>query len=218
MWHHAVFSENADQGPCHVAVSYENGNASGYVVYTARSGKIDHPARGQQLIVRDLVALTPNSYRSLWRFLGSHDLVGEIHWATAPGDDPAAEIFLEPRMLRTNVSEGTWLRIVDVRQALQERGYIAEGELTIEVFGDNFADWNNGCFKLTAESGQGMISISDATPQLSVGIKALSSLYSGFTNASNLAAIGLISGDTNAIRSADQLFQTPHLPHCSDHY
>ena len=33
------------------------------------------------------------TYRSIWQYLGLHDLVGRITWETAPIDDPAYEMF-----------------------------------------------------------------------------------------------------------------------------
>ena len=64
-------------GPIWVAVCYDEENRpQGYVIYTLRAGKVDHAARGQELVVRDLAWLTPDAYRSLWRFIASHDDVG----------------------------------------------------------------------------------------------------------------------------------------------
>ena len=41
------------------------GDARGYVVYTLRGEKLDHPARDQELVVRDLAWLDADAYRSL---------------------------------------------------------------------------------------------------------------------------------------------------------
>ena len=68
--------------------------------------------------------------------------------AKVPGDDPAPTIFLEPRLLRTQVEpEGTWWRIVDVKGALEARSYsTALGDtLTLTVEDDEvLAPWNIG--------------------------------------------------------------------------
>ena len=45
------------------------------------------------MTVGELVFTDTNAYRSLWSFLGRHDLVGEIVWHSAAPDDPAAELF-----------------------------------------------------------------------------------------------------------------------------
>ena len=58
--------------------------ARGYVVYTLRADKVAHAARGQEIVIRDLVWLDLDAYRSLWHFVGQHDLVGRVRWDTAP--------------------------------------------------------------------------------------------------------------------------------------
>jgi predicted acetyltransferase len=54
-----------------------------------RNEKVAHPTRAQELVVKDLVWLNADAYRSLWSWLGRHDLVGRISWMRAPVDDPA---------------------------------------------------------------------------------------------------------------------------------
>ena len=44
-----------------------------------------------------------DAYRSLWSWLARHDLVGRIVWTRAPIDDPALELFVEPRLLNTQM-------------------------------------------------------------------------------------------------------------------
>jgi len=56
-----------------------------------------------------------DAYRSLWSYLARHDLVGCIRWENVPMDDPAPDLFAEPRLLQTALDEGAWLRVVDVR-------------------------------------------------------------------------------------------------------
>ena len=70
------------------------------------------------VVIMQLIWSDLDAYRSLWSFLKRHDLVGELTWAGVPSDDPAAHIMLEPRLLHTQVSEGSWWRIVDVVGAL----------------------------------------------------------------------------------------------------
>ena len=60
-----------------------------------------HQTRFQKLVVYELIWADLDAYRSLWSFLGKHDLVGELYWWNVPGDDPAQHIMLEPRLLHT---------------------------------------------------------------------------------------------------------------------
>ena len=144
--------------PWHCAIARDAaGVARGYCIYflshcvhtDANALNHNHPTRNQTLTCRELIYSDMNAYRSLWSFLATkHDLVGNIMIAKVPGDDPAPTIFLEPRLLRTQVEpEGTWWRIVDVKGALEARSYsTALGDtLTLTVEDDEgLAPWNIG--------------------------------------------------------------------------
>ena len=74
-----------------------------------------------------------------------------------PADDPAPALFLEPRLLRAEVeAEGTWWRIVDVKGALEARGYsIALGDTLTLAVEDNerLAPWNTGALPSSFSCG-----------------------------------------------------------------
>lgn len=220
LWQLTVLQQNDAEGPAHVAVAYDGEHPAGYVIYTVRSGKVKHEARGQELRIRDLVWLTPDAYRSLWRFLASHDLVGRVYWPNAPLDDPATELFMEPRLLNTRDTEGCWFRIVDVAAALSGRGYAGgtDEALAITVDDDPLTPWNGGTWRLEITNGEANVEADAGTADIRTSIKALTSLYTGFRSASSLQAWGLLSGDSSAIAAADRVFGTPHAPHCPDNF
>ena len=206
-------------GPVWVAVCHDReGTARGYVVYTLRGEKLEHPARDQELVVRDLAWLDADAYRSLWRFIASHDLVGRVRWRAAPLDDPAPEFLMEPRMLNPRAQEGIWSRIVDIPTALAARGYDFAGELTVEVEGDPLTPWNDGVWHLEASPEGAHAKASRETPDMRLNVKALASLWSGFRSATELARWGFVEGDRQALARADDVFRTRHAPHCPDHF
>ncbi len=217
-WAYNVLADNESDGPLHLAICHQNGLAVGYVAYTVRSGKIEHRTRGQQLKIRELVALNGEAYRRLWSFVASHDLVGKVIWEAAPADDPAMELMMEPRLLHCQDNEGLWLRIVDVTQALAERGYVNDGALTIAVSEDQLAPWNTGTWDLVVQAGKATLTKSLTTADITLSIKALATLYAGFRTASDLSRAGLVTGDRTALFLADKLFATPHKPHCPDNF
>ena len=219
LWLHNVLEERSEDGPAHIAICNDaTGEPCGYIVYTVRAGRVDHPARSAELLIRDLVWLTPDAYRSLWSFVARHDLVGRVRWQSAAVDDPAEELFFEPRLLGAQNREGIWLRIVDAPSALATRGYDAEGSISISIHDDALAPWNNGVFRLDAAPEGAEVSVTSGEGDIRLGSKALASLYTGFRSARELAAWGLLEGSTAAVRSADAVFATRHAPHCPDHF
>ena len=208
-----------NSGPVWTAVSYDaDDTPRGYVVYTLRAGKVAHRSRDQALAIRDLAWLDPGAYRALWRFVASHDLVGRVTWNNAPADDPAAEYFLEPRLLNATNEEGAWFRIVDAAGALGERGYDVEGELTLRIADDPLTPWNDGIWRLEANPEGARMRRSNEKPDIALSSKALASLYTGFRSATKLANWGLLDGDRRSVAKADALFRTRHAPHTPDHF
>ena len=211
--------EDGKEGPIWVAVCRDaGGRGRGYVVYTLRADKVDHPARGQELVVRELVWLDQNAYRSLWSFIASHDLVGRVSWGSAPADDPAFEFFQDPRLLHAEDHEGAWYRIVDVPAALAGRGYDVAAEIAIGIENDPLTPWNNGAWRLEAATDGARARATNQTPDIRMNIKALASLFTGFRSATELANWGVLEGNRDAVIRADAIFRTRHAPHCPDHF
>lgn len=215
LWQMNALEETPADGPIHIAMATTAAGDEGYIIYTVRSGRNDHRARSQEMKVRELVATTPDAYRSLWRFIAGHDLVGRVVFNHQPMDDPAFELIQEPRMLHAEDAEGIWLRIVDVEQALAERGYSDAGKLRITVSTDRLADWNAGTFELEADPNGAVVRRVDGPGDITLTPKSLASLYSGFRSARELHSWGLLEGDAAA---ADRVFATHHGPHSPDHF
>jgi predicted acetyltransferase len=213
-------------GPVYVAVATSaSGDLSGYCVFTLSDmHATDHPTRGQQLRVRELIWLDPDAYRSLWSYLGRHDLVGRIVWQNVPADDPAPDLLMEPRLLRTTVGEGMWLRVTDVGAALRGRGWDVGGvELAIGVTGDTLIPENNGLWRLSIDAA--LKAAVTHEPESAVGgcdvvldVAALAALFAGYKTSTALALAGLARGNAAALRGVDHAFATRSAAHCLDHF
>ena len=86
-------------GPSLVAVYEEGGQPKGYVVYAAKffeESSADHAGPGQRVLVRDFVWNTPGAYRAIWEHIKTFDLANRIWMNSAPIDDPAPHIMLDP--------------------------------------------------------------------------------------------------------------------------
>ena len=214
MWLNNALS-NA-QGAVHIAVASRAGVPVGYVIYLLHDGSSGHFTRNQEIVVRDLAWLDADAYRSLWSWLARHDLVGRVHWARAPVDDPAGELFVEPRLLHAELRDGIWLRIVDVAAALSGRGYSGRGSLTLQIQDDDLAPWNAGRFRLEVDGDAATVSATTSRADLHLDVKALASLYSGYRSARQLRNWALLEANDDAVARADALFATTHAPHCPD--
>jgi predicted acetyltransferase len=217
LWRLNVFEES-ENGPVHCAIAFNGSEPCGYVVYTLRSSKVNHVARGQEIVIKDLAWLNVDAYQSLWEYLSHHDLVGRVSWSNAPVDDPAPQLVIEPRLLHCHDLEGSWMRVVDVPTALSKRGYVGDGSLNIAVNGDDIANWNNETWQLEVGAGEALAKKTTASPDVSLDISALSALYTGAASARSLSQIGKLDADLRVIEQLDQMFATHWKPHCPDHY
>ncbi|MDA1075369.1 MAG: GNAT family N-acetyltransferase [Proteobacteria bacterium] len=218
-WSTNLFETTAADGPPEIAIARdEDGVPVGYVIYTLRSARVNHPSRNQEIKIRDLVWLTADAYRRLWHFIAQHDLVGRVVWTSAPIDDPAPDLFTEPRLLNCQDKEGTWLRIVDVAGALAGRGYTQNGKLRISLPQDKMTPWNAGTWELDASPEGATVKPSDKNPDISLSLKSLASLFCGMRSAHDLARAGMIEGNQQAIEGAHKVFATQAKPHCPDHF
>lgn len=145
------------------------------------------------LVVEGLRALGPDAYRALWMLLTDFDLTRTVVAPTRPADEPLRWMLRNPRALRvTRQSDNLWLRILDLPAALTARSYEYAAELTIGVDADPMCPRNVGVWRLAAGPDGATCEPTDARPDLSTDIQALSSLYLGGMSAALLAAAGRI--------------------------
>jgi predicted acetyltransferase len=191
-------------------VVYMNGGKpEGYVVY-----RID-PDAGE-LAVEELIWTTDDAHKGLWNYLFGVDLIKTISYWNLTLDDPLQWRVQDARRLRRVELDGMWLRLVDVKAALESRSYSADGELTIRV-NDGFCPWNDGTYRLTVESGEATVAEVDAAGDLTLDADALGAAYMGGVTFSTLSAASRAeSPSADQLAWADAMFKTERLPWCPE--
>ena len=169
------------------------------------------------LEVDDLIAGTPQAWAGLWRFLCSVDLVQDIKAHLRPLDEPLEELFTDRRAVNTTgIDDETWLRIVDVPQALAARsfGYGQTDPIVIEVR-DSLLPNNSGRYRI----GDGPARPVDEQAELVLDVAALATIYLGDVPPSALAATGRLTAvKDDAVGVADRLFAVPTSPWCGSYF
>ncbi|MEU4667600.1 sterol carrier protein domain-containing protein [Amycolatopsis sp. NPDC023774] len=106
-----------------------------------------------------------------------------------------------------------WVRLLDVPRALTARGWFTDGELVLDVI-DPFLD-ERGRHLLTVRDGKAECVPTDRTPDLSLDVRDLGSLYLGGTTPSTLVRAGHVHAHhAEAAATADALFRSDREPHC----
>jgi len=181
---------------------YRFGAASapeGYVIYTHAPGEDLHFA----IVVRDLVLATPAAARRCTALLTDlRSLGNELRWLGC-ASDPLLSLL--PEQTAKVVEHGRWmLRIVDPERALAARGYAADGEVRFEVRDPILGDVG---IHLSVRAGRAEITREPTgRARLSLDVRALAALYTGFAHPATLRIAGLLEGPLDEAHLLARLF------------
>ncbi len=109
----------------------EAGEVRGLALYGVGGGDDDFTTH--HLNVHYLSTETDDAYAALWRFLLEVDLVTEMRAWLRRVDEPVRWMVRDQRGIKQTVSDHQWVRILDVKAALEARGYEQDGRLELEV-------------------------------------------------------------------------------------
>jgi predicted acetyltransferase len=201
----------AGRPPLQRALLEIDGRPEAYALYRF-SAPFMYGTASVSLDVLESVAASPEGTRAMWRYLCDVDMVSSIRATLLPIDHPLPFLLRDPRRLQPRVSDGLWVRLVDVGAALSRRGYGDGDPLVLEV-DDAFCPWNRGRYRLAG----GAAERTDAAPDLALDASALASAYLGAFGFDQLARAGrVIERRPGAIRRADALFRGERAPWCPE--
>ncbi len=218
-WDAASLADDSESrrgaGPLFRAHLELEGRPAGYALYRMKH-VWTHGVPEGELHVKEALALSPEAYRELWRFLFGADLVRTVMARRLPLDEPLSLLVTEPTRLGLSIGDGLYLRLVDVGAALTGRGYAADGRLVFEVL-DEFCAWNAGEWELVAEEGRGALTRSKATAGLRLTAGDLASVYLGaFTFGQLVRAGRVVELEPGAVARADTIFRADRAPWCPE--
>jgi predicted acetyltransferase len=170
-------------------------------------------------IVRELVAVSPSAYATLWRYLLDLDLMTKIDAWNRPTDDPLQHLVADPRRLRPALGDALWVRLVDIDRALASRTYAVADSLVIEVV-DPVCPWNAGRFSLDVaapNSPGSSVRRTDRSADITLSAVEVGAIYLGGTRLRDLAAAGFVDEHSpGAVARADRLFAGLIEPWCPE--
>lgn len=199
-------------GPKLRALYEVDGEIRGYVIYRTK-GDWDTSGPKGVVLVQELTALDPDAEQALWAWVSGIDLIASVRTRRAPLPHPLQLLLTEPRRLGLTVTDGSWIRIIDLAEALEARSYASSGELVLEVT-DAFCPANDGRWRLSAASGRATVRPApDADPDLILDISDVAAVYLGAFRFTDLRRAGRVrERRTGAVAEADALFRTEVAP------
>ena len=209
-----IESQRRGAGPQYRAIYERDGQAMGYVRYRIKSEWIDM-ASASVLMINELIGADASAEQQLWRYVFGVDLIARIRYPWSQASQPLLLTLAEPRRLGLRVSDGIWLRVVDVPAALGARGYAVDGTLVLEV-ADEFMPIAAGRWRLTASGGAGNAVLTTDPADLALDTTDLAAVYLGAFSFAELGRAGRTRELTpGAWGRADALFAGRVAPWCS---
>jgi predicted acetyltransferase len=192
------------------------GDPDGYAVFRVKQ---DWPSRGArfELGIKELAAATPEAHAGLWRSLLALDLVHRVRYSHVPLDDPIPLLLVDPRAVLSDVSDGLWVRLVDLDRALAARRYAAVCDLVLAVT-DRLCPWNAGHWRLrVAQDGSAEVGATQAAADLECDIADLGAAFLGGTRLVALAGAGRVRElRPGAMLAASRALAGDREPYCPD--
>jgi predicted acetyltransferase len=209
-WQGSRLRAESSSGAWYVAVHGPPGSETGFVRYRPVDTETWFVSDQRTVVVEDFFAPTSDAYLGLLRFLLGLDLIDRVVFWMLPVDDPLPSLLLDRRAARvTAVHDETWLRILDVEQALTARRYAGDGAVTIAV-NDALLQHNSISVNVTGQSAE----VTGRPAQLHVGVEGLASVLLGGATWRSLVLAGLASSDDPAVvDAADRLFAVQNAPY-----
>jgi predicted acetyltransferase len=167
---------------------------TGYLSYSQETVPREH-VTNYNLRVRDFVWRDIDAARALLTLVARNRQDGlNVVWPGA-ANEPLERAFPESK-ISAFYHEPWMIRIVDVEQALSMRGYPVSVERSVDfTVTDDLLESNNGAFRLEVSAGIGIVTRVD-TARLSLDVRSLASLFTGWFTPQDLLRTGELTGAT----------------------
>ncbi len=198
-------------GPKHLAVLEVDGEAQAYAIYRLH---VSFGSLGPETTLRagEVIGATPEATASVWRYLLDVDWTRTVAARLLPVDHPLLLLLARPNLSRPTISDGLWVRLVDVGEALSGRRYAGSGTVVLDVR-DGFCPWNEGRWRLE----DGAAARTDDDADLALDVADLGSAYLGGFTFRELGRAGRVEElEDGAIGRADAIFRTDVAPWCPE--
>lgn len=194
-----LYSEDGSSQQIRCVLAEDDSGPRAYAVFTSTECWDEDAGLPRGVLeVSEALATDPAATVALWDNLLSRDLVSEFHARMRPVDDPLLYLLADPRRVRSVVSDGLWVRLVDVGRALAQRHYASPVDVVIEV-ADELCPQNAGRWRLAAEAGvapagfRATCERTTAPADVVLPVWAVGAAYLGGTGLKAMASAGLIT-------------------------
>jgi predicted acetyltransferase len=172
---------------------------------------------GGRARVTALDAVTPAGHAQLWRFVLDLDLIRSFEAHSGP-DEPLLHLLADARAVTTTVTDGTYVRLVDLPRALEARRYAHDVDLVLGVR-DTVLPQNAGTFRLRGGRDGAEVRRVSTAADVELDVRELGAVYLGGTSPAALQRAGLVTEQTRgAVTALTAALVPPRPPCCPDNF
>lgn len=208
-WERRRFRDRPDgrggAGAYRYAVTEEAGRVTGFVQYRFKEEWSDVDGHGSgEVRIRELIADNPSGWAGLWSFALNHDLTAKLIAPLRSTSDPLFELLAGPRRAVSKISDGLWVRIMDVKAALEGRSYAGTADVVVEVHDPLDATTSTWRLELTPDGAE--VTRSQAAADVTMDIEDLGSCFLGDARFWDQRAAGRVGGSPQHLAALDRAF------------
>jgi predicted acetyltransferase len=172
-------------------VVYErDGEVRGYAMFRVK-GEWAKGVPNGEVRVKEVQSLDADAHAGLWRFLLAVDLMRATVADNLPPDDPIHDRLHDPRVVSVHITDGLYVRVVDVEAALSRRSYSAPARVVVEVV-DPFGGYAAGRWLVDASPSGCAVKATTESADLTLSAAELGGVYLGDTTLRALFAAGRV--------------------------
>lgn len=187
-WRRRLTPQEHDKGRRLWAVHHGDDGVVDAVAHYGISQHFDDYGFANRLEVHDLFGIDERSQLRLLRWLVARRLVGEVKVMRLDPGSPLREALRDPRrIVTTELSDTTWVRLLDVEAVLSARATMATGEVRVRVR-DPLVAANDRTFLLSGDGSGLSCAPTDDPPDLGIDVDLVASLAWSHVTAARLAA------------------------------
>lgn len=197
-----------------------DGHVDGFVRYSGEDKWERFMPQGV-VTIDDLCALTDEAYDALWAYLAGLDIATTVKAPRRRLNERLSWLLANARAAQvTELTDGMWVKLLDVPRALAARTYEREGTMVIEVVDEHGTDREvRTRVALVAGPDGATCTPTTRNPDLTVDAAALGAAYLGGMSLGDAVVAagrrGADEGRAGALADAETLFRTLDPPWCS---
>jgi predicted acetyltransferase len=194
-WHRAV-------------VARDDGTITGFAIFTRAPDDSGHLSFGFGLKCSMFVAEDDRALHALIAYATGYRGLGRWLGWSGPPNDPLT-LLVGVQAVETAYQYRWMLRILDVRGALEGRGYPPiDAEATFAIEDPRYAE-NTGVWRLRLSAGEPKVEPGSSHDRRPLSIAAFSSMFSGYLRPVDAVRLGYLDGDDPAVDALGAMLSGP---------